>query len=151
MGKNIIGLETRLTELAKKIYLPSIRVSLFVVYFWFGLLKIVGSSPANPLVSDLLHKTIPFLTFEQFIIWFSIFEMLIGILFLVAKLDRLALVLVFIHMIFTAGPLVLLPEVTWQAMMTPTLEGQYIIKNLLIIAAAITIAAHLKPRPNYSH
>ncbi len=150
MAKNLLSLETQLIEIAKKAYLPSIRVSLFVVYFWFGILKVVGTSPANPLVNDLLHRTIPFLSFEQFIIGFSIFEMIIGLLFLLAKFDRLALVLVFIHMIFTAGPLVLLPEVTWQSMMTPTLEGQYIIKNLLIIASAITITAHLKPRLNHS-
>lgn len=150
MAKNPSGWETQLIDLAKKVYLPSIRVSLFVVYFWFGILKVIGTSPANPLVNDLLHRTIPFLSFEQFIIGFSIFEMIIGLLFLLAKFDRLALVLVFIHIILTAGPLVLLPEVTWQSMMTPTLEGQYIIKNLLIIAGAITIAAHLKPRLNHS-
>ena len=48
-------------------------------------------------------------------------------------------------MITTAGPLVLLPSETWQSFFVPTLEGQYIIKNLVIIAAAIGIAAHLHP------
>jgi len=42
-------------------------------------------------------------------------------------------------------PLILLPQVTWSGILVPTLEGQYIIKNLAIIAAAIGIAAHLHP------
>ena len=41
--------------------------------------------------------------------------------------------------------LFVIPSVTWSGMMVPTMEGQYIIKNLVIIAAAIVIAAHLHP------
>lgn len=139
-------LDQNIIKYAKQFSLPFSRFALFVVYFWFGILKIVGTSPANPLVGDLLHKTIPFLTFEQFIFWFSIYEMIIGIMFLIPKLNRLAIILLIPHMIMTVGPLVLLPQITWQSMFTPTLEGQYIIKNLLIIAAAITIWAGFKPK-----
>lgn len=141
--------EHKLITTAGKLHLPLIRIALFVVYFWFGILKLVGTSPANPLVGDLLNRTLPFLAFDSFIIGFSIFEVLIGVLFLIPKFDRLSLAFVAMHMVMTAGPLVLLPQVTWQAFFTPTLEGQYIIKNVLIIAAAVTIAAHLKLRsPN---
>ena len=48
-------------------------------------------------------------------------------------------------MIMTFMPLFMLPEVTWSAFLVPTLEGQYIIKNLVIISGAIGIAAHLQP------
>jgi len=141
-----MSLEQKLVTIANKLHLPLIRLALFVVYFWFGILKLVGTSPANPLVADLLNHTLPFLTFESFIIGFSIFEVLIGVLFLFSRFDRISLVLIAIHMVMTAGPLVLLPQVTWQAFFTPTLEGQYIIKNILIVTVAVTIAAHLKPR-----
>ena len=50
-----------------------------------------------------------------------------------------------LHMIMTFMPLFMLPEVTWSAFLVPTLEGQYIIKNLVIISGAIGIAAHLQP------
>lgn len=129
---------------AQKIYIPAIRFSLFVVYFWFGILKIVGTSPANPLVASLLERTLPFISFEQFIIGFSIYEMVIGVLFLFPKMEKLAVALLLPHMIMTAGPLLLLPQVTWQGFGTPTLEGQYIIKNLLIISGALTLIAKHK-------
>jgi uncharacterized membrane protein YkgB len=48
-------------------------------------------------------------------------------------------------MVTTFGPLYFLPSETWTGFMVPTLEGQYIIKNLLIIAAAVGVAAHLHP------
>jgi uncharacterized membrane protein YkgB len=83
--------------------------------------------------------------FDTFLILFGLFEMLIGIMFLIRGLEREVIPLLVFHMITTFMPLFLLPEATWTGMMIPTMEGQYIIKNLLIIAAAIVIAAHLHP------
>lgn len=48
--------------------LPLARVAIFIVYFWFGILKLLGFSPANPLVDALLKQTLPFVTFDTFII-----------------------------------------------------------------------------------
>lgn len=124
---------------------PLARVSLFVVFVWFGALKIAHTSPANPLVEELLSRTLPFLTFEKFILFFGIYEMLIGITFLVPKLERVAIALLIPHMITTVLPLILLPQITWQGFLTPTLEGQYIIKNCVIVALAFSIAARLQP------
>lgn len=121
------------------------RISLFTVFFWFGALKIAYTSPANPLVQALLSRTLPFLTFEQFIFWFGIYEMLIGIAFLVPKLERLAIALLIPHMITTVLPLIFLPQITWQSFLTPTLEGQYIVKNCVIVALAFSLAARLRP------
>ncbi len=121
------------------------RFALFVVYFWFGILKILDTSPANPLVMQLQEKTLPFLTFHQFIIFFSLYEMLIGILFLFSKFDRLTILLFALHMVTTFMPLVFLPDVAWQGFLTPTLEGQYMIKNLVLIALVMNIGANLNP------
>ena len=138
-------LDDKLIAFCQRAAAPFMRVSLFVVYFWFGILKIFGTSPASPLVANLLERTLPFVTFEQFIIFFSLFEMLIGVLFLFPKMDRVVLPLFAIHMVMTAMPLILLPQITWQSAFVPTLEGQYIIKNLLLIAAAIAIASRVRP------
>ncbi|MEX0649504.1 MAG: hypothetical protein WD200_00705 [Candidatus Andersenbacteria bacterium] len=126
------------------------RVALFVVFFWFGILKVVTESPANPLVDSLLQRTLPFFTFEEFIVWFGLFEVLIGIIFLIPKWERFALLLLAVHMITTFGPIVMLPEMVWSAPFVPTLEGQYIVKNLIIIALAIGIVANLRPM-THSH
>ena len=117
------------------------RLSLFTIFFWFGLLKVLGASPANPLVGDLLAKTLPFIGFDQFIIFFGLLEMIIGITFLIPKAEKLMLFLLIPHMATTFMPLVLLPSVTWQSFLTPTLEGQYIIKNLLIISLAFILVS----------
>ena len=107
-------------------------------------LKVVGESPANPLVEKLLQNTLPFITFNQFIVLFGMFEVIIGLSFLIPKFERLAIFLLGIHMVTTFLPLVMLPEVTWQSLFIPTLEGQYIIKNLAIIGLAMGIASRLQ-------
>ncbi|MBI3442343.1 MAG: hypothetical protein HY007_01060 [Candidatus Sungbacteria bacterium] len=124
---------------------PLARISLFVVFFWFGALKILHTSPANPLVEALLSRTLPFLTFEKFILFFGAYEMLIGTAFLIPGLERVAIVLLIPHIITTILPLIFLPQITWQGFLIPTLEGQYIIKNSVIVALAFSIAARLQP------
>lgn len=121
------------------------RIALFVVFFGFGILKLFDQSPANPLVEALLKETIPFLTFGQFIIILGIWEMIIGLTFLIPRLERLAIFLLAPHMLTTIMPLILLPEIAWKSFLVPTLEGQYIIKNLVIIALAMGIASRLTP------
>ena len=129
----------------KKSFFPFARIALFVVFFWFGILKLIDVSPANPLVSNLLEKSLPFITFGQFIVILGIWEMLIGICFLIPRFERMAMVLLVPHMITTFMPLILLPQIAWQGFLVPTLEGQYIIKNLVIIALAMGIASHIQP------
>jgi len=106
---------------------------------------VIGLSPASELVRSLFEKTIPFVSFDLFIIAFGLFECIIGILFLIKGAERIVIPMLFAHMITTLGPLFLVTEATWNGFLTPTLEGQYIIKNLVIIAAAVVIASHLDP------
>ena len=131
------------------------RVALFVIYFWFGFLKVVGLSPASPMVHELFGKTmshVPFLSFGTFIILFGLFEILIGILFLIPSLEKWALILFFLHMITTILPLFMMPE-TWTRMFVPTLEGQYILKNIALIACAVNIWSIMpkKLKTNVTH
>lgn len=115
------------------------RFSLFLVYFWFGALKVFGESPANPLVDGLLQKTLPFISFNQFIFLFGLFEMLIGLLFLIPKIDKITIVLFGLHMVTTIMPLFLMVPTTWSGFLVPTLEGQYIIKNAVLIALVVFV------------
>lgn len=140
-------LDATLIHFFRRFSIPAARFGLFVVFFWFGILKVLGLSPASGLVQRLFEQTIPFMSFETFLIWFGIFECVIGLMFIFRGLERIVIPLLFVHMITTFGPLVFLPQETWNAFMVPSLEGQYIIKNLVIIAAAVGIAAHLHPLP----
>lgn len=123
--------------------IPFARLAIFVVFFWFGALKIIGFSPANPLVSELLEKTMPFMGFDLFILLFGVFEVVIGLSFLFPRLIRVSIAMLAFHMVTTFMPLVLMTSITWQAFLVPTLEGQYIIKNLVIIATAMGLVSHM--------
>ena len=143
----IHALDVRLIHFFQRVSVPVGRFALFVVFFWFGILKVLGLSPASGVVQRLFENTIPFMSFGLFLVLFGLFECLIGLLFLIKGAERVVIPLLLVHMITTFGPLVFLPSETWQAFLVPTLEGQYIIKNLVIIATAIGIASHLHPVP----
>ncbi len=138
--------DEKVIRFVRRISVPFARVALFIIFFWFGILKVFELSPAGPLVINLLERTIPFMEPELFLRLFGGYEMLIGIIFLIPNRERAAIALLVPHMIMTFGPLVFLPQVTWSGFLVPTLEGQYIIKNLVIIAAALGIAANLHPQ-----
>ncbi len=138
-------LDLALIGFFKRVSMPVARVGLFVVFFYFGLLKVLGLSPASDLVRQLFEETISFMSFDSFFIMFGLFECLIGLMFIIPGLERAVIPLLFLHMLSTFMPLFILPEATWSSFMVPTLEGQYIIKNLVIIASAIFIASSLRP------
>lgn len=145
MDNEIRSIDIKLINFFRRVSVPLARFGLFVVFFWFGILKVIGLSPASGLVQQLFENTVPFMGFHLFLIFFGYFECLIGILFLIKGAERVVIPLLFIHMVTTFGPLLLLRGETWSGFMVPTLEGQYIIKNLVIIAAAVGVAAHLHP------
>ncbi len=142
----IVRIDHALIHFFRKISIPTARIALFVVFFWFGILKIIGLSPAGSLVHNLFDQTLSgFLPFNGFYIFFSFLECAIGILFLIPGAERIVMPLLLFHMGTTFLPLIFLPHETFSAPFVPTLEGQYIIKNLALIATGIGIATHLHP------
>jgi uncharacterized membrane protein YkgB len=129
----------------KRWFVPLARVALFVVFFWFGFIKLTGMSPAGPLAEALSAKTVGAEWFDSLFRALALLECLIGILFLFPKAVRVVIPLLFVHMAVVCAPLVLVPELTWQSFLVPTLEGQYIIKNIVIVAVAFGIAANTQP------
>mgnify|MGYP000204728982 FL=1 len=125
-----------------------IRIPLFVIFFWFGLLKVIELSPAQGLIIDTVYW-MPFLSPEDWVIVIGYWEMLIGLFFLAKKTTFYAMLLLFLQMSGTFMPLVLLPSVTFQDSnyLLPTLEGQYIIKNIIIITSAIVIGRYYLKQP----
>jgi len=118
------------------------RLGLGVVFLWFGALKLApGLSPAE----ELVRNTIYFVNPDIFLPVLAIWEMLIGVGLLAGKYLRLTLLLLFAQMIGTALPLVVLPEVVWSSFpFGLTLEGQYIVKNLVIIGSAIALGGTVR-------
>lgn len=145
MKKNLDPLDTKFIKYSRNINIKFARISLFVIYFWFGILKLLGLSPASPLAQALADNVVGHQYFDTLYFILAVVECLIGILFLLPRFTRLVLVIMAGHMFVVCLPLLLIPEYTWQKFMVPTLEGQYIIKNLALISVAIGIAANLKP------
>jgi uncharacterized membrane protein YkgB len=117
------------------------RFSLFIIYFWFGVLKVFGISPAETLVQNLFNETLgTVINFNIFCLSFGLFECILGILWLFPKLTKSALYITLFHMFSTFLPVLVLTEEIWQTWFTPTLVGQYIIKNLALISLALFIS-----------
>ncbi|MEK7199816.1 MAG: hypothetical protein AAB212_07855 [Bacteroidota bacterium] len=113
-----------------------LRISMGIIFIWFGLLKSFGYSPVNELVARTVYWFDP----DIFIPILGWWEVLIGVCFLFHRLIRVALFLLFLQIGGTFLPLIILPEVCFQRFpFVLTMEGQYIIKNLLIISAAIVV------------
>ncbi len=118
-----------------------LRYSLAIIFIWFGLLKPLGMSPA----ADLVANTVYWLPPDVFLPILGWWEVAIGVGLLFRPLIRMALFLLFLHLPGTALPLLLLPDVCFSKFpIGLTLEGQYIIKNLLIISAAIVIGGTVR-------
>ena len=120
-----------------------LRIPLFIIFFWFGLLKVIELSPARELIIDTVYW-MPFLSPEQWVIVIGYWEMVIGLFFLAKKTTFYAMVLLFLQMGGTFMPLVLLPSVTFQNanFFLATLDGQYTIKNIIIITAALVVGRY---------
>ena len=124
-----------------------LRISLGIVFFWFGFLKFFpGLSPAQGLAT----QTISALTFglippETSIILLAIWECLIGVGLIFGLFMRGTLFLLWTQMLGTITPLLLFPaEAFTRVPYAPTLEGQYIIKNIVLISAGLVIGATVR-------
>lgn len=119
-----------------------LRITLGMVFVWFGALKLVpGLSPAE----NLVGATVPFIPRGIFLPFLGIWEIAIGLGFLTGRALRVTILLLFLQMPGTLAPVFLLPERVFLVFPVGlTLEGQYIVKNLVLIAAAITIGATVR-------
>ncbi len=123
---------------------PMLRYSLGIIFIWFGALKPFGLSPAQ----DLVANTVYFVDPEWFVPFLGWWEVLIGIGLLIKPLIRPAIALLFLQMPGTFLPLVLLRDVCFTAFPYGlTMEGQYIIKNLILIAAALVVGGTVRENP----
>lgn len=127
---------------------PTLRVALGIVFVWFGALKVFGVSPAADLVAATVYVVPP----ELFVPVLGVWEVAIGLCLLYRPLVRLGILLLFLQMPGTFLPLVLLPEVTFVAIpYALTVEGQYIVKNLVIIGAALVVGGTVRGDRAASH
>lgn len=122
------------------------RVALFIIFFWFGILKVFLLSPAGPLVIDLLQATfLGWIDPNTFVQWFGVLEVIIGFMILTPKLERITFLVLVFHLFTTVMPLFIIPAQVWDGIFVPNLIGQYIIKNVALLSLGLVLFAHLKP------
>lgn len=144
------ALDARLAGWMARWGVRALRMAVGVVFVWFGALKLVpGLSPAEGLVG----ATVPFDP-GWFVPVLAVWEILIGALLLFRPTTRAALFLFALQMPGTFLPFVVLPALcfsTWPLaspadLFALTLEGQYIVKNLVLIAAALVVGGTVRDR-----
>jgi uncharacterized membrane protein YphA (DoxX/SURF4 family) len=140
------GLDRALTRWMADRGVFLLRISVGLVFLWFGVLKFVpGLSPADELATATIDRlTLGIVPAGTALIALAVLETAIGLGLLTGRAMRVTLLLLFGQMLGTATPLVIFPELTWSAPLVPTLEGQYIIKNLVLVSAGLVIGATVR-------
>jgi uncharacterized membrane protein YphA (DoxX/SURF4 family) len=130
--------------------ITAIRISFGIIFIWFGILKPFDVSSAESLLKATV-VWLPFGTPELWLVVIGWWEVAIGVTFLFPRTTKIAIALLFLQMFGTFMPLVLLPELTFQNgnILTPSLEGQYIIKNVMIISAALVLGGTYYKEKNF--
>ncbi|HLD93810.1 MAG TPA: DoxX family membrane protein [Anaerolineales bacterium] len=147
MGKLFDRLDAFLTGLMAKYGIVLLRLSLGIVFMWFGALKFFpGLSPAE----NLAARTISQITFgvlapQTAVFILAVWESLIGIGLIFNLFMRATLLLLWVQMLGTITPILFFPgEVFSVFPYAPTLEGQYIIKNIVLVSAGLVIGATVR-------
>ncbi len=147
MQESFNRIDSKIAGFLVKYSITILRVSLGINFLWFGALKLIpGLSPAEGLAAE----TIKVLTFgliqpEVSVVVLGIWEVLIGVGLITGWFLRITLFLLLVQMIGTMTPLILFPAETFTRFpYAPTLEGQYIIKNLVLISAGMVVGATVR-------
>jgi len=119
-----------------------LRICIGILFLWFGALKFFpGVSPAEALATE----TVDLITFKLLprpflYLTLAILEFSMGILLVFTKEYKVTFWLLLFHMICTILPLFILQDVTFVHFPYQlTIEGQYIVKNIVIISAAMVL------------
>jgi uncharacterized membrane protein YphA (DoxX/SURF4 family) len=140
-------IDTQITGWMARYGIVLLRLALGIVFFWFGVLKFF---PGLSVAEDLVTRTISMLSLGYVPAAISLplvaaWECAIGLGLISGRFLRLTLLLLFLQMAGTFLPLIFFPTETWTRFPhVPSLEGQYIIKNLVLLGAGIVVGATVR-------
>jgi uncharacterized membrane protein YkgB len=130
-----------ISGLMKRHGLNYLRYFFSFVFIWFGALKLIGLSDSNALIA----KTLPFLPSELAILAVGCLEIFIGICLSVKPLTKFGPYIMLLYFLGTFSTLFTMPTLSWISFpLVPSTLGQYVIKNLALVAAAIVIGNNLR-------
>lgn len=139
--KHLERLDAAVTTQMERWGVPVLRAALGIIFIWFGALKVVGLSPAEPMIAAVVYVVQP----STFIPILGVWEIVIGLCLLYRPLIRLGILLLFLQLPGTFLPAILVPGAVFETFPhVLTTEGQYIAKNLIIIGAALVIGGTIR-------
>jgi uncharacterized membrane protein YphA (DoxX/SURF4 family) len=147
LPERIDRLDVRITRTLAHIAVPALRIALGIVFLWFGVLKFFPNlSPAEQLAGRTIETlSLGVIHRDLAVQILATWESLIGLGLIAGLWLRAVLLLLALQMIGTFTPLVLFPAETFSVFpFAPTLEGQYIIKNIVLIGAAMVVGATVR-------
>jgi putative oxidoreductase len=130
-------------RLLRRVSPALLRISLGIVFVWFGALKVAGASA----VGGLVAATVPFLDSAWFVPALGVVEIVIGLAFATGRLLRVVLPVFAAHMAGTFLVLIALPNVAFQGAnpLVLTAVGEFVVKNLVLLSAGLVVVAGVKP------
>ena len=138
--------DRRVGAFFRKWGVPALRVSLALVFIWFGALKVLGVTP----VTELVANTVYWFDADWVVPALGVVEIIVGLGLLFQFAMRAVLGLFFLQMIGTFLVFVLQPDVAFQDgnPLLLTVEGEFVLKNLVLIAAGMVIAGTVETEDN---
>ena len=122
----------------------ALRISLGVIFVWFGVLKVIGDSPVYDLVASTVYLVPP----EFFVPFLGFWEIAVGLGLLTGLALRLTLIFFLMQMAGTFLVLVVKPEVAFQGLnpLLLTTEGEFVVKNIVLISGALVVGSTIRRR-----
>ncbi len=132
-------LDERVTKFMKQHGIRLLRLSLGLVFLWFGVLKVIGKSP----VADLIAETVYWVSPQVFIPFLGVWEIVVGLGLFFKVALRITLFLFWLQMAGTFLVLILRPDIAFQHgnPLLLTTEGEFVIKNLVLITAGLVVGS----------
>lgn len=142
---SVVAIDERVRGVLRRYGPDVMRWTLGIVFIWFGALKVLNVTPVAGLVAD----TLAFLPIPASIVLPALggFEIVAGGLLVAGRLLRPVLVALTGHLVGTFLVLVTQPHVAFQDgnPFLLTTEGEFVVKNLVLIAGTLLVAAALPP------
>jgi uncharacterized membrane protein YkgB len=137
--------DAKITTWLKRHSITLLRMSLGIIFLWFGVLKFFpGSSSAEALATHTIeHLTFGIVRPPVSLPLLAVWETMIGLGLIFGLYLRMTLLLLLIQMVGTLTPLILFPHETFSGLPVPTFLGQYIIKNIVLLSSGCVIGSTL--------
>lgn len=135
-------MEAMAINLARRLGVPAMRAALGLTFVWFGALKITNDTPVADFVANTVNW-VPLVEGFWFVPFLGVVEVLLGGALIAGKGLRVVLPLLFGHLAGTFLAMVTQPEVTFQGgnLLMLTTEGEFVIKNLILLAGVLILYA----------